>query len=224
MRPLVKEGVETSELDNWAFKWVKKAGGTPAFLGYGPRRNPFPGTLCVSTNDEVIHGIPGKRKLRNGDLVSSDSGIDLGGWISDRAESFEIGKVSPEVHELSENTRKSLYRAIAAAKAGDRLLSIGRAVEDFLRPLGYGIVTDWSGHGVGFEVHEEPSVPNVPHGPNPRMREGMVLALEPMVCLGGGAVETGADGWTVRTRDGKVAAHWEHTIAIYNDRTEILTD
>jgi methionyl aminopeptidase len=224
IKPLVREGVETIELDDWAYRWVKKAGGKSAFRGIGHKNNPFPGTLCISINDEIIHGIPKKRKLKDGDLVSIDSGIDLGGYISDKSETFEIGIVKGEDHILNEVTRDSLYRGIAAAKAGNRILDIGRAVSEYVMPYNYGIVEDYSGHGVGFDVHEEPSVPNVPHGPNPKMREGLVIAIEPMICIGTGDVELDKDGWTVHTKDRKNAAHWEHTIAIFNDHTEILTE
>jgi methionyl aminopeptidase len=223
IEPLVKEGVTGLELDEWARNWIKKGGGEPAFQGYGSRKNPFPGALCISVNEEVIHGIPSKRRLKDGDLVGIDCGIDLGGYISDMAVSFEIGRVSPEIHLLSENTRTALQRGIEAARSGERLLQIGRAVESFIRPKGYGIVYQFCGHGVGLAVHEDPSVPNVPHGANPKMREGMVLAIEPMICMGTGEVNTLADGWTVVTADGRVSAHWEHTIAIFDGHTEILT-
>jgi methionyl aminopeptidase len=223
IEPLVKEGATGIELDEWARNWIKKGGGRPAFQGYGNRKNPFPGALCISVNEEVIHGIPSRRRLKDGDLVGIDSGIDLGGYISDMAVSFEIGRVSPEIHLLSEDTRTALQRGIEAARSGERLLQIGRAVESFIRPKGYGIVYQFCGHGVGLDIHEDPSVPNVPHGANPKMREGMVLAIEPMICMGTGEVNTLADGWTVVTADGGVSAHWEHTVAIFDDHTEILT-
>jgi methionyl aminopeptidase len=222
--PLVRVGVTGLELDEWAQAWIKKGGGRPAFQGYGSRKNPFPGALCISVNEEVIHGIPSKRTLTEGDLVGIDSGLDLGGYLSDMAVSFEIGRVQPEVHRLSEDTRAALYQGIQAARSGDRLLQIGRAVESFIRPKGYGIVDQFCGHGVGLEVHEDPSVPNIPHGANPKLREGMVLAIEPMICLGTGSINILGDGWTVVTADGKVSAHWEHTIAIFEDHTEILTE
>jgi methionyl aminopeptidase len=222
--PLVKPGVETAELDQWARSWIKKAGGRPAFLGYGPRKNPFPAALCVSINNEVIHGIPGRRKIRSGDLVSLDSGIDLGGYISDQAVTVEAGQVAPELHALNLVTRECLYKGIAAAKAGDRLLQIARAVSGHARPGNYGVVRQFCGHGVGLELHEDPQVPNYPHGPNPRIFAGMVIAIEPMINLGTEDVEILDDGWTVVTGDNKASAHWEHTVAIFGDHTEILTD
>jgi len=220
--PLVQPGVETLELDRWTRGWIKKAGGRPAFLGYGPKNTPFPGALCVSINNEVIHGIPSRRKIAAGDLVSLDCGIDLGGFISDQALTVEAGPVSDAARRLNETTRACLYAGIAAAKAGDRLLQIARAIQ--ARARGYGIVTQYCGHGVGLEVHEDPQVVNTPHGPNPKLSRGMVLALEPMINLGTGDVEVLDDDWTVVTADGQLSAHWEHTVAIFPDHTEILTD
>jgi methionyl aminopeptidase len=224
--PLVKPGVETIEIDRWAHNWIKKAGGIPVFLGYRQPRNPvpYPAAVCISINDEVIHGIPSKRKIREGDLVGLDCGIDLDGYISDQAVSVEAGRVSGRVHDLNVCTSECLYRGIAAVKAGERLLQIARAVESHARSRGYGVVRDYCGHGVGFSLHEDPQVPNYPHGPNPRMGNGMVFAIEPMISLGSGAVEVLEDQWTVVTSDDTVCAHWEHTVAILNDKVEILTD
>jgi methionyl aminopeptidase len=224
LMPLVKPGVQTIDLDHWVREWIKKAGGRPAFLGYGPRKNPFPAALCVSINNEVIHGIPGKRRIREGDLVSLDCGIDLGGFISDQAVTVEAGKTTPEIHSLNLATRECLYRGIAAARAGDRLLQIARAVSGHAKLGNYGVVRQFCGHGVGLELHEDPQVPNYPHGPNPRMSNGMVIAIEPMINLGTEEVEILDDGWTVVTGDDEASAHWEHTVAIFGDHTEILTD
>jgi methionyl aminopeptidase len=221
--PLVKPGVETIELDHWARGWIKKAGGKPAFLGYGSRSNPFPGALCVSINNEVIHGIPSRRKIISGDLVSLDCGIDLAGFISDQAVSVEAGRVSEAVHRLNTVTRECLARGIQAARAGDRLLQIARAVQDHALFHGFGVVHEFCGHGVGFSLHEDPQVPNFPHGPNPRMSEGLVIAIEPMINMGTGDVEVLDDGWTVVTTDRACSAHWEHTVAVFNDHTEVLT-
>jgi methionyl aminopeptidase len=224
--PLVKPGVETIELDRWVQSWIKKAGGKPVFLGYRQQKNhsPYPAAICISINDEVIHGIPSKRRIHEGDLVGLDCGIELGGFISDQAISIEAGKVSKEVHELNVTTRECLYCGIAAVKAGDRLLQIARAVESHAKSHGYGIVREYCGHGVGFELHEDPQVPNLPRGPNPRMGNGMVFAIEPMINLGTGKVEVAEDTWTVLTADNKISAHWEHTVAIFQNKTEILTD
>jgi methionyl aminopeptidase len=222
--PLVKAGVETIDLDRWARNWIKKAGGRPAFLGYGSKSNPFPAALCISINHEVIHGIPSRRKIAEGDLVSLDSGIELEGFISDQAVTVEVGKVSEAAHALNMITRECLYKGIAAAKAGDRLLQVSRAINSHALSHNYGVVHQFCGHGVGFSLHEDPQVPNNPHGPNPRMRGGLVIAIEPMINLGTGDVEVLDDGWTIVTADGKLSAHWEHTIAIFSDHTEILTE
>jgi methionyl aminopeptidase len=222
--PLVRPGVETIEIDRWVRAWIKQAGGRPWFLGYGSKQNPYPAAICISINNEVIHGIPSKRRIRDGDLVSLDCGIDFGGFISDQAVSIEAGRVSKAVHDLNIATRECLYRGIAAVKAGDRLLQVARAVEGHAKERGYGVVHEFCGHGVGIEPHEDPQVPNYPHGPNPRMTNGLVIAIEPMINLGSGDVEVLEDGWTVVTSDDQVSAHWEHTVAIFNGKTEILTE
>ncbi|MDR1788102.1 MAG: type I methionyl aminopeptidase [Treponema sp.] len=222
--PLVKPGVNVLDLDHWAREWIRKIGGKPAFLGYGPRENPFPGALCVSINEQVIHGVPRRRVIKEGDLVGVDSGINLGGFISDQALTVEAGRVSAAAHKLNVVTRDCLYAAIAAVKPGDRLLQIARAVEGIARPRGYGIVEHYGGHGVGFAIHEDPIVSNVARGANPRMQAGMVLAIEPMINMGTSEVELLEDGWTVVTADGKLSAHWEHTVAIFHDHAELLTE
>jgi len=222
--PLVKPGIQTIEIDMWVRDWIKKAGGKPVFLGYCVKKNPFPAAICISINEEVIHGIPSKRRIREGDLVSLDCGIDLGGFISDQAVSIEAGKVNSAVHNLNKVTLECLYKGIEAAKAGDRLLQISRAVENHAKSYGYGIVQEYCGHGTGLALHEDPQVPNYPHGANPKMNSGMVFAIEPMINMGSADIEILDDGWTVVTSDEKVSAHWEHTIAISNGRTEILTD
>ena len=222
--PLVKPGVETIEIDKWVQSWIKKAGGHPAFLGVGPQKNPFPAAICISINNEVIHGIPSKRKIAAGDLVSFDCGINLDGYISDQAVTLEAGKVSPEARRLNTVTRECLYAGIRAARAGDRLLSISRAIQSQTLEAGFGVVHQFCGHGVGFDLHEDPQVSNIPRGPNPKLTGGMVLALEPMVNAGNGDVEILEDGWTVVTADNSLSAHWEHTIAIFKDHTEILTE
>ncbi|WP_461247986.1 type I methionyl aminopeptidase [Treponema sp. R6D11] len=222
--PLVKPGVQTIEIDQWVQNWIKKAGGIPVFLGYTIKKKPYPAAICISINDEVIHGIPAKRRIKEGDLVSLDCGIDLGGFISDQAISIEAGKVSDAVRKLNKVTNEALYSGIMAAKANDRLLQISRAVESYVKPFGYGIVKEYCGHGVGLALHEDPQVPNSPHGPNPKISNGMVIAIEPMINMGTSDIEVLDDEWTVVTADSKVSAHWEHTIAIFNGKTEILTE
>jgi len=222
--PLVKPGVETIEIDKWVNNWIKRAGGRPAFLGVGTKKNPYPASICISINNEVIHGIPSRRKIAAGDLVSLDCGITLDGYVSDQAITLEAGKVSPEAHKLSTVTRECLYAGIRFAKSGNRLLQISRAVYDHATASGYGVVNQFCGHGVGLALHEDPQVSNVPKGANPRLSPGMVLAIEPMINAGKGEVEILNDGWTVVTVDEKLSAHWEHTIALFPDHTELLTE
>jgi len=222
--PLVKPGIQTIEIDQWVQNWIKKTGGRPVFLNYCPKKKPYPAAICISINEEVIHGIPSKRRIKEGDLVSLDCGIEFGGFISDQAVSIEAGKVSDSVKKLNRVTNECLYKGIEAAKAGERLLQVSRAVEKHAKTHGYGIVEEYCGHGVGFELHEDPHVPNYPHGANPKMNNGMVFAIEPMINMGTEKVDLLDDDWTVVTADEKVSAHWEHTIAIFGGKTEILTD
>ncbi len=224
LRPLVRAGVTTGELDEFAYEFVKKNGGTPAFLNYGDDDNPFPATLCVSINEEVIHGIPGKRRIREGDVVGIDSGIELGGLYSDAAFTVAVPPVAPEVERLLSVTKECLERAVAAVKPGGRIHDISRAVFSHARANGYGVVRQFCGHGVGFSQHEDPQVPNyVGSGPNPRLVPGMVFAIEPMINMGGDGVAELDDGWTIVTRDGSLSAHFEHTVAVTRDGVEVLT-
>jgi len=224
--PLVKPGIETIDIDRWVQNWIQKAGGRPAFLGYRKSKNtpPFPASICISINNEVIHGIPSRRRICAGDLVGLDCGIDLDGFISDQALSIEAGKVPPEVHDLNVTTRECLHKGIAAIQAGGRLLQIARAIEGHAKARGYEVVHEYCGHGVGFDLHEDPQVPNYPHGPNPRLNNGMVFAIEPMINLGTGDVELLDDDWTVVTADDKISAHWEHTVAVFQGTVEVLTE
>ena len=215
------EGRSTLDLDRWAEDWVRRHGGKPAFKGY----QGFPGTLCISINHEVIHGIPkADRKIQNGDLVSLDSGIDLRGYFSDMAITVPVGKISDEETRLLETTKASLVRGLGAVRSGGRVRDIAVAVTEVVKPHRYGIVHQYCGHGVGFSQHEDPQVPNaVSSGPNPRMVPGMVLAVEPMINLGKAEVRVLSDQWTVVTVDGKKAAHFEHTVVVLEDRLEVLT-
>jgi methionyl aminopeptidase len=222
--PLVKPGVETIEIDKWVHNWIKRAGGKPTFLGVGGKKNPFPASICISINNEVIHGIPSRRKIISGDLVSLDCGITLDGFVSDQAITIEAGKASPEAHKLSTVTRECLYEGIRFARAGNRLLQISKAVYDHARASGFGVVSQFCGHGVGLALHEDPQVSNIPKGANPRLSAGMVLAIEPMINAGTGDVVVLNDGWTVVTSDKRLSAHWEHTIALFSDHTELLTE
>ena len=220
LKPLAVVGTETRDLDRWVRDWIARAGGKPAFLGYMG----YTAALCVSINEEVIHGLPSRRKIANGDLVSLDCGIDLGGFFSDKAISLIAGKASEEASRLIRVTEECLYRGIAQATAGNRVHQIARAVTAHAKEHGYGIVHQYCGHGVGFSPHEDPQVPNyVSPGANPRMGEGLGVAIEAMINAGTGNVEVLEDDWTVVTEDGKLSAHCEHTVAIFRDHTEILT-
>jgi len=219
--PQVKAGMSTKEIDDIAVKFIKDHGGTPAWY-----HEDFPGALCISVNEQVIHGIPSKKKIiKDGDVVSIDAGIDLNGYISDSCHTVLVGNVKPEVKKLDDVTLECLKAGIEACKVGNRISDISNAVYNIAVKHGYGVVYDYCGHGVGLEVHEDPSVPNCPsHGPNPRIQPGMVLAIEPMINLGTADVFTEKDGWTVVTEDHKVSCHEEHTVAVFEDHTEILTD
>jgi len=216
----VEPGVQTRELDAFARDLIEKRGGKPAFLHYGG----YPASLCTSVNHAVIHGIPDGYRLKDGDIISLDLGIDLKGFISDSAITLPVGKVSPRAMQLMKVTEECLYLGIGQAVNGNRIKDISRAVYDHARKHGYGVVREFCGHGVGLAVHEEPQIPNyVGHGPNPRIKPGMVLAIEPMINLGTDAIRILDDEWTVETRDGQLSAHFEHTVAVFEDHTEILT-
>ena len=221
--PKVKHGVSTKEIDDWCVEFMHRFGGKPAWSKEG-----FPGAACISINEQVIHGVPSRKKfVKDGDLVSLDIGIDLNGYISDSTHSVMVGNVKPEVKKLVHVTRESLLAGIMACVPGNRIRDISNAVYDICAVQnGYGVVYDYCGHGVGLEVHEDPSIPNCPSsGANPRIQAGMVLAIEPMINLGTADVdiEKGSD-WTVVTCDGSVSCHEEHTVAVFPDHTEILTD
>ena len=219
--PQVHAGMSTKDVDDLCVKFIKKIGGKPAWY-----REDFHGAACVSINNEVIHGIPSKKRIiHDGDIVSLDIGIDLDGYISDSTHTVMVGNVKPEIRRLVKATRESLAAGIAACVAGNRIRDISNAVYDVANGrYGYGVVYDYCGHGVGLDVHEDPSVPNLPQsGANPRIQAGMVLAIEPMINLGTGDVDLASDGWTVLTSDGKWSCHEEHTVAVFPDHTEVLT-
>jgi len=217
---MVEPGLPLIELDTKCRSLLEAAGARPAFLGYMG----FPSSVCVSVNEAVIHGIPTKRRLKEGDVVSLDIGVDLEGFISDSAATFRVGTVSPEIDQLLRVTDEALWKGIAAARPGGRVHDISAAIFERVAQHGYGIVRPYCGHGVGFAVHEEPQVPNyVSRGPNPRLKPGMVLAIEPMINLGGDEVDVLDDDWTVVTLDRSVSAHYEHTIAIVDDGVQVLT-
>lgn len=220
---VVVEGKSTAEIDTFCYNFITDHGGVPAFLHY----QGFPNTACISLNDEVIHGIPSpQRRLKEGDLVSIDLGINLNGYFSDAARTFIIGNTTAERQNLVRVTEESLYRGIEAAqKSGARIHDISRAVYKHASSHGFSVVRDYCGHGVGLALHEDPQIPNFvsPRAANPRLRPGMVLAIEPMINLGSKGVKVLGDGWTVVTIDGEPSAHFEHTIAVTPDGVEILT-
>lgn len=216
----LKVGLTTKEVDALAQEFITKRGGRPAFLGYGG----FPGSVCTSVNEEVIHGIPSSYRLKKGDIIGCDIGIDLDGYYSDAAFTFCFGEPEPEVQRLLDVTQASLEAGIEASCAGNRLKDISRAVENTVKPHGFGIVEEYCGHGVGLDVHEDPQIPNcVSPGPNPRLKAGMIIALEPMINLGTSDVRVLDDEWTVVTADKKKSAHFEHTILITAEGPEVLT-
>jgi len=217
----VAPGVTTADLDELAEKRIRKAGAMPAFKGY----HGYPATICASINDEVIHGIPsGRRLLNEGDVISIDVGASLDGYFGDSAITLAVGQVSEEAATLLRVTDESLYKAIDAVKLGGRVSDIGHAVQKHVEAYGFSIVREFVGHGIGQKMHEEPQVPNYGEpGRGPRLTEGMVLAIEPMVNAGKAAVKVLADGWTAVTRDGSLSAHFEHTVAVTADGPWILT-
>ena len=220
LETIVTPGITTTDIDRIAREAIEKRGGRPAFLGY----QGFPGSVCASVNEEVIHGIPSNRKLLEGDIVSIDCGIELDGYYSDSAVTVPVGTISDETVQLLSVTKDALEAGIAAARAGNRVNDISRAVFNTVHPFGYGVVRPYCGHGVGLDLHEDPQVPNyVGRGPNPRLKPGMVIAIEPMINLGGDDVDVLDDDWTVVTRDRSVSAHFEHTVLILKDRTDVLT-
>jgi methionyl aminopeptidase len=220
LRAMAEEGITTGELDSFARDYVRSRGAEPSFLGYLN----YPASLCVSVNHEVIHGIPGKRRLNSGDIVGLDLGVNLGGYFADAAITVPVGKVSPERGRLVRVARECLDLGIEQAVRGNRISNISEAIYNHARAHSYEVVRQYCGHGVGFSQHEDPQIPNyVSRGPNPRLKPGMILALEPMINRGNWEVELLKDNWTVVTADRADSAHFEHTIAIHNDHTEILT-
>lgn len=220
LREAVRPGLVELELDRIVRREFALRGCTPTFLGY----QGYPATVCVSVNDEIVHGIPGKRVIQEGDIVSIDLGATYKGFVADAAITVGVGRISPEAAKLIRVTEEALWAGIRAARPGRRLGEISHAIESTVAPHGFGIVREYVGHGVGREMHEEPQVPN--YGPpdrGPVLKKGMVLALEPMVTLGDWRTKRHDDQWTVSTLDGSLAAHFEHTIAIKDGEAEVLT-
>jgi methionyl aminopeptidase len=216
----VKEGVKTSFLDKIAEEYIRDHQGVPSFKGY----NGFPASLCISVNEVVVHGFPSGYVLKDGDIISVDCGVFHQGFHSDSAYTYPVGEVSPEVVSLLKATKESLYLGIEKAVFGNRIGDIGNAIQKFVEAKGYTVVRELVGHGVGRNLHESPEVPNYgKKGSGPQLTEGMVIAIEPMINLGTRNVVQERDGWTIRTADRKPSAHYEHTVAVFKDRTEVLT-
>lgn len=216
----LKPGITTGEVDRIIKQFIVSKGAKPSFLGYGG----FPKSACISVNEEVIHGIPGKRVIQEGDIVSIDVGAFTGGYHGDTAFTFPVGEISPEKAALLAATQEALMAAIAAARPGNRIGDVGHAVQSYVEARGYSVVREYVGHGVGKEMHESPEVPNYGKpGHGVRLAAGMVIAIEPMINMGTAAIRVLGDKWTVVTQDGKPSAHFEHTVAITNDGPVILT-
>ncbi len=222
LKDTVKPGTVVRELDKLVRKEYARRGVIPTFLGYA--EPPYPATVCVSINEELVHGIPGKRVIQAGDIVSIDLGATYKGFVGDSALTFGVGEISDEAQRLLLVTEESLWRGIRAARAGVRLGVVSNAIGEYIESEGYGVVREFVGHGVGREMHEEPQVPNFgPPDRGPILRKGMVLALEPMVTVGDWHTKKHDDGWTISTLDDSLCAHFEHTIAITDGEAEVLT-
>lgn len=216
----IHAGVTTKQLDEVADKFIRSLGAIPSFKGY----NGFTGSICTSVNEELVHGIPGKRVLLEGDIISIDIGAYYNGYHGDSAWTYPVGEISADSMRLLEVTEESLYRGLKEAKPGERLSNVSHAIQTYAEAEGFSIVREYVGHGIGQDLHEDPQIPHYgPPGKGPRLKPGMVLAIEPMVNAGSRHVKTLADNWTVVTTDGKRCAHFEHTVAITDDGHEILT-
>ena len=216
----LRPGLIEKELDEIVRREFARRGVEPTFLGY----HGYPATVCVSINDEIVHGIPGDREIRDGDVVSIDLGCTHKGFVADAAVTVGVGKVSPEAQRLIDVTRESLSRGIAAARAGARVGAIGHAVQTYVESQGFSVVREYVGHGVGRQMHEDPQIPNYGSpDTGPVLRPGMVIAIEPMVNVGDWRTKRDSDNWTVRTADGRLSAHFEHTLAVTDGDAEVLT-
>lgn len=220
LRQMIAPGITTQELDRYAEAKIRSRGAIPTFKGY----RGFPASICTSINEEIVHGIPSSRKLREGDIIGIDCGVTLNGYVGDAAMTVIVGEATEEVKRLVADAEVALYRAIDRARVGNRLYDISYAVQEYAEARGYGVVREYCGHGVGTRMHEDPQVPNYGRpGTGPKLRPGLVVAIEPMLNLGTHEVELADDGWTVRTADHRPSAHFEHTIAVTENGPLILT-
>lgn len=222
---IIKPGVTTAQLNSVAEEYIRDHGAVPTFLGFpNPHGGPFPASICTSVNDAVVHGVPNDTPLEDGDIVSVDCGTLLNGFNGDSCYTFCVGEVTEEVKALLQTTKESLYKGIEAALPGKRIGDIGASVQEHCTKAGYGVVREFIGHGIGRNMHEDPQVPNYGRrGNGPMIKNGLCIAIEPMITMGDPAVYMMPDRWTIKTRDGKVAAHFEHTIAIHNGKFDILS-
>lgn len=220
----IRPGAETGMINRIAEEFITRHDARPAFKGYGPKNNPFPAALCISVNEEVVHGIPGKRVLKEGDIVSVDCGVEKDGFFGDHAFTFPVGECDDEDLKLMQTTLESLYKGIEQCVHGNKIGDIGNAVQVHCEQEGYGVVRDLVGHGIGRDLHEDPSVPNYGRpGRGERLRSGMALAIEPMVTRGSWKVKTLDDQWTIVTTDGSNSAHFEHDVIVREGEAEILS-
>lgn len=220
VKAVIKPGVTTAELDHAVEKYIRSKGCTPSFKGYGG----FPGSICASVNDEIIHGIPGKRVLHEGDIISIDVGACYKGYNGDACRTFGVGRISPEAQRLIDVTRQSFFEALPFVKEGYRISDISAAVQQYVESNGYSVLRNYCGHGVGADMHEDPEIPNyVTNMRGIRIRPGMCLAIEPMVCQGGKEHYVSSNEWTVYTRDGKLSAHYENSVLVTQGEPFLLT-
>ena len=216
----IRPGIRTIELDKIAEEFIRDHGAIPAFKGY----EGFPGSLCISVNDAVVHGIPGNYELRDGDIVSVDCDTILDGYVGDSAYTFTVGEVPEEIKLFLQRSKESLYKGIEQAVSGNRIGDIGYAIQSYVEQFGYGVVRELVGHGVGRKMHEDPQVPNYgKRGTGTKLSEGIVIAIEPMITFGKKDIIQERDGWTIKTKDRKPAAHFEHDVAVRNGKAEILS-
>lgn len=216
----IRPGITTKKLDEFAFDYIKRVGATPSFLGYGG----FPGSICTSIDEVVVHGIPSDRRLEEGQIIGIDAGLIKDGWQSDAARTFAVGKISSEKQRLIDVTRQSFFEGVKEFKEGNRLGDISHAVQTYAESHGFSVVREMVGHGIGREMHEDPQVPNYGRaGHGIRLKEGLVLAIEPMIDMGDWRIETLEDGWTTVTLDRQPSAHYENTVALTENGAEILT-
>lgn len=216
---VITPGITTLSLDKLAYDFIHDNGGTPAFLNY----HGFPFSLCISVNDQIVHGFPGDYEIKEGDLVSVDGGVNLNGFISDSAYTFGVGEISQEAQQLLDVTKASLYKGVEQAVAGKRVGDISSAIQEYVQPYNFGIVRELVGHGVGLHLHEKPEVPNYgKRGSGPKLESGLVICIEPMINAGKAGVKFWDDGWTVSTIDGKLSAHFEQMVAIRKGEPDVL--